>query len=99
MRICSLIGSLIVFKKNGISNMELERICEKVNNMRGMCSSHTIEQVYCELSDFDDCFQFKNDKIIISKYYLNNEYLLKKRFFDLLNDEEKRIVYEILNQL
>lgn len=99
MLLSNLIGSLLIFQHNGIGNNEIKCIEADCFQLFSISLSKGITQVYYELSDYDDCFEFEYNKIVANRYYFNNTHLLKKRFFDNLSDDEKRKIYRLINMI
>ena len=97
MLLPNLIGSLLALQGNGIGDEEIKNIEQYCLNSLQISISSNITEIYYEVSNYDDCFAFYNNKIVMTEYYLKNNYLLKKRFFDVLSEKEKKGIYALIN--
>lgn len=100
MEFHKLVGSILVFKNDGIGEDEL-KVMENFFFERKIVimGSHDISEAYFLLYDYRDCFTLRDNRIYRKREYMDNSYLLKKRFFDRLSCEDKSIVYSVLNML
>ncbi|MDO4921396.1 MAG: hypothetical protein Q4E64_06195 [Phascolarctobacterium sp.] len=99
MVLSNLIGSLLLFQRTGIGENEIRIIAKNFNNILSVSLDKNITQIYRELNDFNDCFDFQDNKIVKTEYYYSNTQMLKKRFFDRLSDDDKNKIYTIVNML
>lgn len=99
MHIPALIGSILLFKNNGISQSNIEFISQYLKKDKEIFISRSISQIFYDMGDYSEYFQMIDHRIVISHYYASNNNLLKKRFFDSLSDDDKNIIYYILNRI
>ena len=97
MLLPNLIGSLLALQGNGIGDKEIKNIEQYCLNKLQISINKNITEIFYELSNYDDCFAFYNNKIVMTEYYLKNNQNLKKRFFDVLSDDEKEEIYILIN--
>ena len=99
MYLPSLIGSILSFKNTGIGQQELDIISGCCEDTLDFILADTINQLYYELSDYDEYFSMHNCHIVISETYGYDSLFLRKRFFESLDDDDKCIIYSILNMI
>lgn len=100
MQLQTLVGSILSLKIEPITNSDLIVIkkCLEKENI-DLISSIDVSSVVYELRNYDNYFSLSVNKIGISKNYENNTIALKRRFFDSLEQKDKSIIYDILNQI
>lgn len=100
MNLANMIGALLVFKHDGIDEKSINLIKQddEVKKM-SILANYDMSKVCYELLDYDDCFVIKENVIDKTVYYKHQNLLFKERFFDILSNDEKRIIYKLLCRL
>lgn len=103
MQLQALIGSILALKIEPITHSDLETIRESLEKENieniDLIKLADIPSVVYELRDYSNYFSLSINKIGISREYENNAIALKQRFFDRLNNNDKAIIYSIINQI
>ena len=100
MQIQDLVGSLLSLTLEPITNAEMCVIknCLEEYNIE-FISSYNISNISYQLIDYDNYFDISKTQINVSSNYYNSIHLIKKRFFDSLNDDDKLVIYKIINNI
>lgn len=101
MGIESLIGSILALNREQITDKELRKIRKYLENENISLKDYCIDipSLVYTLKNYDTYFRLSCNKINISKDYENNTQLLKRIFFDKLDNKDKLIIYNIINRL
>lgn len=100
MELSKLIGSVLFFKPDGLDERGLIKIREfSTERNLNLISQTDISEVYFLLNEYGECFSFEKNKIYFSRKYGYDEDRLKRRFFDVLTDDDRSIIYSLLDVL
>lgn len=87
MKAAELIGSLLYFRKE-VSLDQLKKINLNIDY-----------EIYNLTYNYGDVFKHNRGIFSLTDWYLENKHILKQRFFDKLNDENKKLIYRYVNLL
>ena len=91
----TIIGSILAFKKNGITEKELRNISDCLLENFNIYLSKSITNVYYELDTLDENFFLNGNCLNYDYCYVGEKYLMK-RYFNPLSYHDKAIIYNLL---
>lgn len=98
MKLSSVIGSILLFKPSGIDEGMIHDIAFYSKSVGNFNFHYTdISSVIYNLDNYDEYFKLKGSKIMKTDYYEEHVDIFKYRFFDVLSEKEKMIIYKIIS--
>ena len=99
MTISDFIGSILCYQRDGLGKSELfiiKKMCEQLNI--DIKIPESVVDTYLELYDPNGYFylDFYEKRILPTKNYYN---MRSSNYFDRLSDDEKKLVYKVVNRL
>ena len=91
----TIIGSILAFRKDGISEKELENIYYFLSEHFNICISKSIREIYYEIESINDNFYLIGSRLKFDPYYLGEDFL-KRKYFNPLSYKDKSIIYGLL---
>lgn len=100
MELSNLIGSVLFFKPDGLDERGLIKIREfSIKRNLNLIRQSDISEVYFLLNEYEECFIFEKNRIFFTRKYGYDEDRLKRRFFDVLAEDDRDIIYSLLDVL
>ena len=95
-----VLGSILAFKKDGISLLDLNRI---ENTFYKYENDYIIDMsrstVLSAINSWDNYFKILNNKIVLSSFFVNNIDRVKYRFFDILDYRLRKTLITLINDI
>lgn len=91
----TIIGSILAFRKNGITEKDLRNISNHLLEYFNIYISNSITDIYYELDTLDENFFLNGNCLNYDYCYVGEKYLMK-RYFTPLNYRNKAIIYNLL---